>query len=214
MGDIGWDGLAAPGVTLPPASLTPVSLSPPQVEAVISEHRAELLAERYRFNMGLLMGECGAPGQPLPGSPAPPHPASQPFAMGFPSHGSCIAVLRLPAAGEMSCHVPNTGRAAGGSCLQCPVPGTALGQGLPPAAGSPGLHCAPRPPGALFTGEARSRLRWADGKTIKNEVDLQVGVRAGVRHCLAWCPTLVPCLLWDLLAWPVGGPGAENSCPL
>ncbi|NWX20656.1 SYQ ligase, partial [Aegotheles bennettii] len=48
------------------------------VEAVISEHRAELLAERYRFNMGLLMGE------------------------------------------------------------------------------------------------ARSRLRWADGKTIKNEVDLQV----------------------------------------
>uniref|UniRef100_A0A8B9N1G5 glutamine--tRNA ligase n=1 Tax=Accipiter nisus TaxID=211598 RepID=A0A8B9N1G5_9AVES len=48
------------------------------VEAVIGEHRAELLAERYRFNMGLLMGE------------------------------------------------------------------------------------------------ARSRLRWADGKTIKNEVDLQV----------------------------------------
>uniref|UniRef100_A0A8C8AE94 Glutaminyl-tRNA synthetase class Ib non-specific RNA-binding domain-containing protein n=1 Tax=Otus sunia TaxID=257818 RepID=A0A8C8AE94_9STRI len=29
------------------------------VEAVIGEHRAELLAERYRFNVGLLMGECG-----------------------------------------------------------------------------------------------------------------------------------------------------------
>ncbi|NWY00040.1 SYQ ligase, partial [Nothoprocta ornata] len=59
-----------------------VSVSPEQieeaVEAVVSRHRAELLAERYRFNMGLLMGE------------------------------------------------------------------------------------------------ARSRLRWADGKTIKNEVDLQV----------------------------------------
>ncbi|NWT45736.1 SYQ ligase, partial [Chroicocephalus maculipennis] len=52
------------------------------VEAVIGQHRAELLAERYHFNMGLLMGE------------------------------------------------------------------------------------------------ARSRLRWADGKTIKNEVDLQVGARA------------------------------------
>uniref|UniRef100_A0A8V5GWD4 glutamine--tRNA ligase n=1 Tax=Melopsittacus undulatus TaxID=13146 RepID=A0A8V5GWD4_MELUD len=33
----------------------------PQVEAVISNHRAELLAERYHFNMGLLMG-LGAPG--------------------------------------------------------------------------------------------------------------------------------------------------------
>lgn len=68
MGDIGWDGLAASALTLPPASLTPMSLSPPQVEAVISEHRAELLAERYRFNMGLLMGECG-------GSPGSCEPA-------------------------------------------------------------------------------------------------------------------------------------------
>lgn len=68
----------------------------------------------------------------------------------------------------------------------------------------PGLDCAPRPRGALFAGEARSRLRWADGKTIKNEVDLQVGVRVGVRHCLGWCPLSVPCLLWDLLACPAG----------
>ncbi|XP_074951973.1 glutamine--tRNA ligase isoform X2 [Phalacrocorax aristotelis] len=38
-----------------------VSVTPEQieeaVEAVISKHRAELLAERYHFNMGLLMGE-------------------------------------------------------------------------------------------------------------------------------------------------------------
>lgn len=40
-----------------PASLTPVPLCCSQVEAVISKHRAELLAERYHFNMGLLMGE-------------------------------------------------------------------------------------------------------------------------------------------------------------
>lgn len=33
-----------------------------QVEAVISRHREELLAERYRFNMGLLMGEWGQRG--------------------------------------------------------------------------------------------------------------------------------------------------------
>lgn len=40
-----------------------------------------------------------------------------------------------------------------------------------------GLDPAPCPWGALSTGEARNQLRWADGKTIKNEVDLQVGVR-------------------------------------
>lgn len=41
-----------------PACLAhPVSLCCSQVEAVISKHRAELLAERYHFNMGLLMGE-------------------------------------------------------------------------------------------------------------------------------------------------------------
>ena len=64
----------------------------PQVEAVIGEHRAELLAERYHFNMGLLMGECGAPGQPLPGTPAPLDPESQPFAVGCPGPSCCIAV--------------------------------------------------------------------------------------------------------------------------
>uniref|UniRef100_A0A8C0U1I6 glutamine--tRNA ligase n=1 Tax=Cyanistes caeruleus TaxID=156563 RepID=A0A8C0U1I6_CYACU len=61
------------------------------VEAVISKHRAELLAERYHFNMGLLMGE------------------------------------------------------------------------------------------------ARNQLRWADGKTIKNEVDLQVGARL-LHQVLLWSP--------------------------
>lgn len=58
-----WPGGDSPGDTglvpavLLPALLTPVSLCCSQVEAVISKHRAELLAERYHFNMGLLMGE-------------------------------------------------------------------------------------------------------------------------------------------------------------
>lgn len=73
----------------PPALLTPPCPCPAaQVEAVIGEHRAELLAERYHFNMGLLMGECGARGQPLPGTPPPLHPESQPFVMGCPSPSS------------------------------------------------------------------------------------------------------------------------------
>lgn len=38
----------------------PLSPRDPQVEAVVSRHREELLAERYHFNTGLLMGECGA----------------------------------------------------------------------------------------------------------------------------------------------------------
>uniref|UniRef100_A0A8C8AK74 glutamine--tRNA ligase n=1 Tax=Otus sunia TaxID=257818 RepID=A0A8C8AK74_9STRI len=75
------------------------------VEAVIGEHRAELLAERYRFNVGLLMGE------------------------------------------------------------------------------------------------ARSRLRWADGKSIKNEVDLQVGARAAGR--LGSGPCSAPSL-------PAGEVGTET----
>lgn len=28
----------------------------------------------------------------------------------------------------------------------------------------------------VFAGEARSTLKWADGKVIKNEVDMQVGL--------------------------------------
>lgn len=75
---------------LPPSPLRPCPA--PQVEAVISKHRAELLAERYHFNMGLLMGECGALGQPLPGTTAPLGPESQPFAMGCPGSGCCTAV--------------------------------------------------------------------------------------------------------------------------
>lgn len=58
----GDTGLAL--AVLPPASLTPVSLCCSQVEAVISKHRAELLAERYHFNLGLLMGEWGHQGRP------------------------------------------------------------------------------------------------------------------------------------------------------
>lgn len=42
--------------------MLPAQLPGPQVEAVVSRHREELLAERYRFNTGLLMGECGAGG--------------------------------------------------------------------------------------------------------------------------------------------------------
>lgn len=30
----------------------------PQVELLIRKHKQQLLAERYRFNMGLLIGEC------------------------------------------------------------------------------------------------------------------------------------------------------------
>lgn len=47
-----------------PASLILLSLCCSQVEAVISKHRAELLAERYHFNMGLLMGEWWHRGSP------------------------------------------------------------------------------------------------------------------------------------------------------
>lgn len=56
-----------------------------------------------------------------------------------------------------------------------------------------------KPPGPLAhavlppAGEARSRLQWADGKSIKNEVDLQVGAgqalpvpcRCGARDTLS-----------------------------
>lgn len=89
VGDAGQDGLAAPGVTLPRLSRSPPCPCPAaQVEAVIGEHRAELLAERYHFNMGLLMGECGARGQPLPGTPPSLHPESQPFVVGCPGPSS------------------------------------------------------------------------------------------------------------------------------
>lgn len=64
----------------------------PQVEAVISEHRAELLAERYHFNMGLLMGECGARGSSCLALPAPPSPESQPFALCCPGRSCSITV--------------------------------------------------------------------------------------------------------------------------
>uniref|UniRef100_A0A8C7EAH5 Glutaminyl-tRNA synthetase class Ib non-specific RNA-binding domain-containing protein n=1 Tax=Nothoprocta perdicaria TaxID=30464 RepID=A0A8C7EAH5_NOTPE len=54
----------------------------PQVEAVVSRHRAELLAERYRFNMGLLMGErCGTRYRycRVPALRAPPLPPRLPL---------------------------------------------------------------------------------------------------------------------------------------
>lgn len=59
---------------------------------MISEHRAELLAERYRFNMGLLMGECGAWGSPRLALPAPPDPESA--AMCCPGPSCSITVLQ------------------------------------------------------------------------------------------------------------------------
>lgn len=50
------------------------------------------------------------------------------------------------------------------------VPGGSLSWGLPAC-------LLPTPvPLCSLAGEARSSLRWADGKSIKNEVDLQVGV--------------------------------------
>jgi len=117
------DGLAAPAVALPTQPRAPCPA--PQVEAVIGEHRAELLAERYHFNMGLLMGECGAAGQPPPAAPAARHPGSQSFAAGCP--GSCP-----PEAGGTSCHVPDASRAVGGSHPWGPE--EPWGEGLPPAA--------------------------------------------------------------------------------
>lgn len=74
-----------------------------------------------------------------------------------------------------------------------------------------GLDPALCPRGALSTGEARNQLRWADGKTIKNEVDLQVGVRF-----------LCQVLLWSLGCAVTGvgpasqsprGPSAGDSLP-
>lgn len=103
----------------------------PQVEAVIGEHRAELLAERYHFNMGLLMGECGAPGQPLPGTPAPLDPESQPFAVGCPGPSCCIAASQ-----------PTRRR---GDVLPCPPRRRGCGWQppvVPCARGSPGARAA------------------------------------------------------------------------
>lgn len=37
--------------------------------------------------------------------------------------------------------------------------------------------------GTTFPGEARTGLKWADGKVIKNEVDLQVSLYLGLRVC-------------------------------
>lgn len=156
---------------------------------MISEHRAELLAERYRFNMGLLMGECGARGSPAWRCLLPPIPRASPLPCAAPAPAAASQCCSPPDAGDASRDVPAASRAVGGSCLWCPAPGTALGHWPPPAAGHsvllqrqqlkpPGLARAPHPRGALCAGEARSRLRWADGKTIKNEVDLQVGVSA------------------------------------
>lgn len=122
-----------------------------------------------------------------------------------------------------SCHVLRTGRAVGGSRLWCPVPGTALGQGLPPAADCgvlcqrpwlkpPGLGHAPRPRGALSAGEARSRLKWADGKTIKNEVDLQVGARTAGQALLE---VVSPVSAVPSPSWPVPWEGLVlgRACP-
>lgn len=46
----------------------------------------------------------------------------------------------------------------------------------------PGPHPMLRAP----TAEARSRLQWADGKSIKNEVDLQVGAGLCGTTCVPW----------------------------
>lgn len=62
------DGAGGSGGGSPHRTGVPARRSAPcgrcarQVEAVISRHREELLAERYRFNMGLLMGERGQRG--------------------------------------------------------------------------------------------------------------------------------------------------------
>lgn len=62
------DGAGGSGGGSPHRTGVPARRSAPcgrcarQVEAVISRHREELLAERYRFNMGLLMGEWGQRG--------------------------------------------------------------------------------------------------------------------------------------------------------
>lgn len=90
--------------------------------------------------------------------------------------------------------------------LWCPA-SAALAEVPPP----PGLSRAPRPWGALSAGEARSRLRWADGKTIKNEVDLQVGVRAGGWVLLGVVSPVGS--VWDLLACPAGGSSARDCLP-
>lgn len=63
----------------------------------------------------------------------------------------------------------------------------------------PGPHPTPCAP----TAEARSRLQWADGKSIKNEVDLQVG--AG--HCGTTRPRAAPGME-HLVRPPSSHPGA------
>lgn len=76
---------------------------------------------------------------------------------------------------------------------------------------APGLGPAPCPRGALSAGEARNRLRWADGKTIKNEVDLQVGARL-LSQVLLWSPGGAMTGLGPASQSP-GGPSAGNSLP-
>lgn len=81
---------------------------------MISKHRVGLLAERYHFNMGLLMGECGARQQPLPGA-LPRHPPSWPPAMGCvgcPGSSCCVAVLQTTRCeGDVLCFVMSEPRA-------------------------------------------------------------------------------------------------------
>lgn len=45
------------GTFLKDTFLNHIGLAFLQVEAAINRHRPQLLEERYRFNMGLLMGE-------------------------------------------------------------------------------------------------------------------------------------------------------------
>lgn len=86
-----------------------------------------------------------------------------------------------------SCQIPHTGRAVEPSSRDSPGAKAAAFCISSPGWSCPGLGPAPCPRGALSAGEARSQLRWADGKTIKNEVDLQVGVKS-LHRVLLWSP--------------------------
>lgn len=74
-----------------------------------------------------------------------------------------------------------------------------------------GLGTAPCPRSALSAGEARSQLRWADGKTIKNEVDLQVGVRL-LCQVLLWSPACSVTAVGPVSQSP-RGPSPGDSLP-
>lgn len=192
---------------------------------MIGKHRAELLVERYRFNMGLLMGECGAQGQPLPGAPTPLDPESQLFAVGCPGPSCCIAVPQ-----------PTRRR---GDVLPCPPRGQGCGWQppvVPCARDGPGARAASscwlrRPASAALAEAPRAglcpsptgcpvRRGGAEPAAVGGWEDHQErGGPAGglrgqrVRCCSGWCPMSVPCPVWDLLACPMRGPGAGDSLP-